>query len=202
MLQCIDPNLRVRWKIFVLVSLITSLLLLFSLFFLSPSEVGRRAESGEYIFLEFWVNEHGKILEGKPFNLFIDFPKYWLNEDSHVLEGFVNSEFIQLNSSLKLIYGSGTSLSGGIGGGTASDLFGVYSLPFKDKTANLEIKDLSGDGTVVVRVNEASISLNPGGKWKSTFKTIFKHEGGVVEVEKRITLINHGFVKPKLTSSD
>ncbi len=191
---------RVRWKIFVLVSLIALLLILLSLFFLFPSEVERRARSGEYIFLEFWVNEHGRVLEGEPFNLSIDFPRYWLNEDSHVLGGIVNPEFIQLNSSLKLIYGSGNSLSGDMGGGVASDLFGVYSLPFKDEVANLEIRDLSGDGTVTVRVNETDISLKPGGKWESTFKTIFRHEGGVIEVEKRITLKNHGFVKPELTS--
>jgi len=191
-----------RRKIAMSASLIITLtLIMLFLVFSPPStpygplEVEKRAKSQDYIFLEYWVNEDGKVIEGEPLALCIDFPTYWLSEDSRELRGIVEPESLQVNSSLKLICGFGESYSGDRGCGATSSLLGVYGLPFIDEFIDLEIGGLSGDGTVAVKVEGTDVSLKPGEEWESSSKTIFRWGGGVIEVERCVTLTNHGFVK-------
>ena len=186
-----------RRRIAALSSLILILTVVFLIFCFpsTPSEVKKKAMSYEFIFLEYWVNEDGRVIEGEPLKLTIDFPTYWLNEGSNELRGVVDPETLQVNSSLKLIYGFGISYSGDRGEGAMSFLYGVYSLPFVDRDNELEIVSLSGDGTVVINIGGTTVSLKAGEEWESSSKTIFRWGGGVIEVERRVTLTNHGFVK-------
>jgi hypothetical protein len=92
--------------------------------------------SAKCVFVDHHINTDGQLIEGNyQGGLNIDFPTYIFEETSKKLSGQFNFE---INKSLKLIYGDGRSLSGVVGSGAATGLYGIYDFPYKK--GNIEIK--------------------------------------------------------------
>lgn len=117
----------------------------------------------KYVFIDHHVHTHGESIEGECPTLYIDFPTYSFSEVEKTLS--VRTDF-KVDSSVKIIYGDGVSLSGDGGAGAATGLKAVYELPFEQR--GLEIVNVEPDGTAHLKYNGLSIILKSGEKWVNT----------------------------------
>jgi hypothetical protein len=147
------------------------------------------------LFVEHHVNTNGVLIEGYPSyrGREIDFAGYDFNETSRVLSGNVD---FKIDKSLKMIFGTGESLSGLAGGGEASGLCGIYEIPFERGT--FEITDVSFDGTIQVQYKDSLIVLKYGETWvniSSEIVTLNKN-GNVFKVNYITTdkIVNYGII--------
>lgn len=139
-------------------SILTAFLLLISV---SCSKDDHDPSLDSYLFLEQHTTVSGELISGpEPPLLQIDFPTYTFDETTGILDGVIN---FTTDDKLKMIYGSGTCLSGTAGGGCGTGLTGVYSVPFQRGT--FELLKLDEDGNVVFMYNNEVHDLKPGEEW-------------------------------------
>ena len=148
---------------------------------------------GRYLLLESWTYVRGEALEGGPRELMIDFPTYRLDEESGVL---VSYRPLSLNSSVKLIVGEGTSLSGDVGSGVSSQIVGIYNLP-ADLNDYVRIVSVSDDD-VVLRLAGEEVTLSPGESREQTWEYIETWAGGKMRIVKTIRVTNKGYVRVQI----
>jgi len=170
--------------------ILTSLFLALTVIVSSTFLLKHKAQGG-YIFLEVWLNSDGKVLEGEPMVLMIDFPTYSFSEEENLLSGLIDFE---VNSSLLMILGVGKSLSGDAGGGAASTLHGVYSLPY-EAGYGIVIKEVSKGGSIHLSVNGSDIILKPGQTWEKKREYNMEWQGGVLKIRDTLSIKNYGCVK-------
>jgi parallel beta-helix repeat protein len=141
----------------------------------------------KYLFIEKWRQWIVEVLEGD-FGLCIDFPTYYYDASTSELYPYGPSKIV-VNESLVGVYGSGTSLHviNGTGGGAASGLDGIYSLPFNDSYSGLTIVNITANGNANVRFGSMTRVLSPGEEWRTT-------ESQVRRSEETGALINETFV--------
>jgi hypothetical protein len=84
--------------------------------------------SDQYLFIEQFKFIYSEIIEGDTVQYInIDFPTYKFDEYSGTLSSnFINFE---IDRKLKAIIGTGEGLSGAAGGGSATGLLGIYTIP-------------------------------------------------------------------------
>lgn len=121
---------------------------------------GGNPSGEEYAFIDHHVYIDGTLINGTCPPLKIDLPTYRYDTESGSLEGLVRFD---INESLTVIYGKGTSLSGDLGSGNSSILFGGYRLPCS--FGNLTVNGFTGDGAVHLRYNNQTLVLLPGERW-------------------------------------
>ncbi|HPF52090.1 MAG TPA: hypothetical protein PK335_10980 [Draconibacterium sp.] len=115
----------------------------------------------QYLFLEQHTSVSGELVSGpEPPLLHIDFPTYTFDEETGELVGIVD---FSINKNLKMIYASGSSLSGTAGAGVATGLDGVYDIPFE--RGSFELLKLDDAGNVVFMYNDGVFNLKPGEEW-------------------------------------
>ncbi len=90
----------------------------------------------------------------------IDLPTYRFNAKTGILEGIVPFE---INESLMIIYGRGSSISGDLGGGSSSILRGAYGIPCSFDTFTIE--GFTENGSVYMKYNNDTLALKPGERW-------------------------------------
>ena len=138
------------------------LLSYFILFSCNKKEDIEIIESDNYIFIEQHSNDHGEHISGpQPPLLQIDFPTYSYDFKTKTLNGIIDFE---INSDLKLVYGSGTCLSGTAGSGCGTGLSGVYEIPYE--RGNFELLKVDTDGSVIVIYKDEVIDIQSGEEWK------------------------------------
>lgn len=124
---------------------------------------GEPEDAGSYLFVEHHIHTHGDLLSGpEPPLLQIDFPTYSFDVDSGILTGIV---IFDINSNLKIIFGSGSCLSGTAGGGCGTGLSGINAIPFQ--RGNFEILKMDDDGKIVFEYDDEVHALNAGEEWKT-----------------------------------
>lgn len=158
---------------------------------------GSAGLNNEYVFLEHHVNEYGELVEGNDYPyMCVDFPTYWFDEENRVLGIYAGMPVpFEINESLIMIVGDGSSISGAIGSGAGTGTDGVYSLPYKGY--DFEILSVSEEGTVEISYRNETIVLEAGEKWENIeFSTDQNDEPyAVVNITTTDTFTNYGFVK-------
>lgn len=115
-----------------------------------------------YVFVEHHIHTHGDLLSGpEPPLLQIDFPTYRFDADSGILDGIIDFD---IDGNLKIIFGSGSCLSGTAGGGCGTGLSGINTIPFQ--RGNFEILKMDTDGKIVFEYDNEVHALNAGEEWK------------------------------------
>jgi len=132
-------------------------------------------KNSNYVFIEQHKSIHGDLISGQePPLLQIDFPTYQFNNEIKSLNGVIDFD---IDSKLKVIYGSGSCLSGTAGNGCATGLTGIYEIPFMRN--NFELLKLEDDGTAIFIYDEEVHSLLAGEIWEeieTRFDTINNEE--------------------------
>jgi len=116
--------------------------------------------SDKYVFIDHHIHTHGELIEGEYPFMFIDFPTYSFDTETNTLSGMINFD---INKTLKVVYGSGSSLSGCVGSGAGTVLSGVYELPYENN--GFRIVKIEPDGTAHIEYNDLSIILKGGEEW-------------------------------------
>jgi len=174
-----------------------------------PGENGENKTPGEdnekftdqdsYIFLEIWCHKDGKIIEEKENMVrsfvFIDFATYLFNEETGVLR----TGYFEMPDNFKVAVGVGHSLGGDAGGGVASTIWWVSSIPSEDVGgSNLSITNLDANGSVSLTYRGENIILRSGEEWENVTTGIEEvslelSEDYLMEYETTVTIKNYGF---------
>ncbi|AKB85217.1 hypothetical protein [Methanococcoides methylutens] len=150
------------------------------------------------LFLDHHINSHGEFIEGDTWPMLaIDFPTYYFDEENQALHITAPREPFEVNSSLMMIAGDGSSLSGVIGMGAGTMTYAAYSLPHE--VNSYEVISISKEGTVVISYNDEEIVIEAGEKWENIENTTEESEEGQpyakVNITTTDTFINYGFLE-------
>lgn len=156
------------------------------------------AGSEKILFLDHHINSHGEFIEGDTWPMLaIDFPTYYFDEEDRDLHIVTPLESFKVNSSLVMVAGDGSSLSGVIGMGAGTMSYAAYSLPFE--LNSYEVVSISEEGVAVIFYHDETIVLEPGEKWESIENSIEESEEGQpyakVNITTTDTFINYGFIE-------
>jgi hypothetical protein len=151
-----------------------------------------------YVFIDHHLFRTGEAV-GEPCGsgLMIDFPMYSFDRSTGELRG-AGTEEVAVNDSLKLVYGSGVSLGGALGGGTSTYLTGVYALPFTK--GEVTVVQVTEDGTATLVNGNGTITLAPGGTWTNesvvTETREFPGSSGIctIRITTKETIFNAGIL--------
>ena len=151
--------------------------------------------SDKCVFIDHHININGELIEGNyQGGLNIDFPTYNFDKKSKILHGEFDFE---INKSLLIIYGNGRSLSGIIGAGAATGLYGIYDLPYV--RGKFEIKKIEPDGTVYIQYNNLLIVLKSNEEWENvSFEIDVQDYGEGIAKANIITtdkIVNYGIIE-------
>lgn len=176
----------------IFLTLITSLLFLVGC---EKDEENWIINSDKYVFVDHHVSRHGETIEGNYVGgLHIDFPTYSYDESSKTLGGIIDFE---INKSLKVIYGDGTSISGVIGSGIAAGLTGIYDIPYAN--GRFEIQQIEPNGTVHIQYMDSIIVLKSNEEWVNVTTEIITQDYGEEIARANITTIdrfvNYGIIE-------
>jgi hypothetical protein len=151
--------------------------------------------SDDYIFIEQLSVTHGEHISGpeRPL-LTIDFPTYSFDSDTRTLKGIIDFE---INNDLKLIYGSGTCLSGTAGEGCGTGLSAIYTIPYE--RGSFELLKTETDGNIIALFENEVINLAAGEEW--VFETVSRDttevdgQISISEITRNDRITNFGFLK-------
>ncbi|MEL4304504.1 hypothetical protein [Methanococcoides sp. LMO-2] len=167
---------------------------------ISDDDVTEEETSGSenILFLDHHINSHGEFIEGDTWPMLaIDFPTYYFDEEDQALHITAPREPFEVNGSLVMIAGDGSSLSGVIGMGAGTMTYAAYSLPHK--VNSYEVVSISEEGTVVISYNDEEIVIEAGQKWENIENTIEESEEGQpyakVNITTTDTFTNYGFLE-------
>lgn len=161
----------------------------------------------EYLFVEFFRNQSGRVLEGNldsPIGLLWCCPTYVFEKSTGKLLGNLN--FFDVNKDLKVIYGSNSTSNHVMGSSHGSTLWGFYNLPTEDNrliSTNLIIDYLADSdmvyfsmdsiAPVMLKVNERKDFIMS----VDTLRFLDNVGGGeiVVEITETWSIVNNGILK-------
>lgn len=158
-------------------------------------------ESDNYIFIEQHTATHGEHISGSlPPLIMIDFPTYNYDTETKILTGIIDFE---INKNLKLVYGSGTCLSGTAGGGCGTGLSAVYAIPYE--RGNFELLKTDADGSIIAIYKDEVVNIAVGEEWiletirKDTME--FDGQTSITEITNTERITNFGILsKSDITS--
>ncbi len=154
-----------------------------------------------YVFVEQFTTHSGVLLSGpEPPSLQIDFPMYQYNEGTKTLSGQMDFD---ITDDLKLIFGSGTCLSGTAGGGCASGLTGIYEIPFEQGL--FKINKVENDGSIIGDYNGNEYTLAAGEEYSYSYsyQDTVDVDGlsSISEITSTLTISNFGFIEKENIST-
>jgi hypothetical protein len=152
-------------------------------------------ESDYFLFIEQHTEISGELVSGpQPPLLQIDFPTYHFNSETEILNGVISFD---INNDLKLIYGSGTCLSGTAGAGCGTGLSGIYQIPYKQQ--NFEVLKLEDNGNVIFIYKDEVFNLAPGDEWNSEISRLdsinINGELSISKITETDRISNYGLLK-------
>ncbi len=179
--------------------LILTVITAFTLFLVFSCEKNQEEDwiisSDKCVFVDHHINTNGELIEGNyQGGLNIDFPTYKFDKTTKILNGEFDFE---INKSLKIIYGNGRSLSGVVGAGSATGLFGVYDIPYAK--GKFEITQIDFDGTVHIQYKDSLIVLKSNEEWVNVTSEIDTQDYGegiakanIITTDK---VVNYGIIE-------
>ena len=157
---------------------------IFTGWFISPDK---------YVFIDHHIHTHGELIEENYRGPMIDSPTYNFDEETRTLKGIITFD---VNDTLRVVYGSGSSLTGAAGGGKDTMLYGVYELPYDHHEFRILYIDF--DGTAYLLYKNVSIPLKSGEEWVNiTSRTDIQQFGDQQGVANLITtdrITNYGIM--------
>lgn len=160
----------------------------------------------QYVFIDRHVSQSGEVINGScTGGLMIDFPTYSFNRDTKELSG-ISTHSLEVNNTLKIIYGDGMSLGGDLGGGAATGLIPVYALPFEE--GSVIIRGVSPDGLAILAAGNETIALPAGETWTNTSVTTGSDPFAgsdstcTIRITRTETIYNAGIVDKSLIRKD
>jgi hypothetical protein len=152
----------------------------------------------KYVFIDRHVSSDGEAVNGTcGGGMMIDFPLYSFDRETRELSGMGTSE-IEVNDSLKIVYGDGVSIGGALGGGASTYLTPVYTLPFSK--GEVRITGVNPDGLVTLVAGNETIVLPANETWsRVTITTDTREFPGsegacMVTVTTKKTIYNAGIL--------
>jgi hypothetical protein len=160
-----DPFLQVNKRKGGFCLILPALALFFMLIVISGCIQSQKTPAGmpastEYAFIDHQTYADGRLINGSYPDIMIDVPTYRFDTAKGNLAGIVPFE---INESLMIVYGKGTSISGSLGTGSSSILRGGYGLPCSFDA--LTIEGFTVDGSVHMKYNNETLVLEPGERW-------------------------------------
>ncbi len=122
----------------------------------------------QYVFLEQHHFTQSEVLEGNSSHLFIDFPMYSFDSSTGILTDY--GENVEMNKSIQMIIGIGSSASGDAISGEATTLLGIQEIP--GNHYDFIITNLEANGTVYFSYRDSLMVLLPNEEWLSTSSEI------------------------------
>jgi hypothetical protein len=158
---------------------------------------GWELPAGQVLFINRHVRVEGTCIEGdcQPGPM-IDFPTYRFDPETGILESWFA---LNLGDDLKVLYGNGTSLRGLAGGGAATGLTEVASLPAE--VEGLRIVQVDRDGTAYLEHGDELLVLAPGQEWTTTTQEVQEQEDGKVRLTSTEQIVNYGILDRAQISS-
>ena len=151
---------------------------------------GWELSADKYVFIDHHVHIEGVCVEGEcePGPM-IDFPTYTFNAEM----GTLNSLFlVEVNDTLKVVYGNGMSLGGAAGGGAGTMLTEVYTVPIEIE--GLRIVQVDRDGRAYLEYEGELLVLAPGQTWTSTTEKVREQGAGKANLTTNDQIINYGIL--------
>lgn len=147
----------------------------------------------QYVFLEQHHFTQSELLEGSRPHLFFDFPTYSFDSSTGILTDY--GEDVEMNKSIQIILGTGSSASGDVLSGEATRLLGIQKIP--SNNSDFIITHLEANGTVYFSYNDSVMVLLPNEEWLSTSSEIkeeidFNGEIGIVKYTYTNRITNWG----------
>lgn len=122
--------------------------------------------SDKYVFIDHHVSRSGDALNGScGGGMMIDFPTYAFDKSTGGLSG-IGTRRLEVNDSLRIVFGDGISLGGELGGGASTYLTPVYTLPFEKN--GIIIREVTPGGSATILAANETLSLPAGGSWTNT----------------------------------
>lgn len=146
-----------------------------------------------FVFIEHRQEEDGRVLQGEyPPGPMIDFPTYMFDPNRGTLAAQEIS--FAIDDTLKVVFGKSTALRGVAGGGMASRLTGVFTLPYRDE--DLVLRGVDENGNAHIQFRNEQIVIESGNEWKHSVTrrdTIGTSRGqSIAEFTKTTRIINYG----------
>jgi hypothetical protein len=162
--------------------------------------------SDKYVFIDHHVSLNGEPMSGScGGGMMIDFPMYSFSHETKELSG-MSARDLEVNESLKIVFGDGVSLGGALGGGASTYLTPVYAVPFEK--SGVIIRGVTPDGLAVMAAANETIVLPAGETWTNVkIKTDTRGFPGsdgpcTVRITRTETLYNAGTVDKSLIRKD
>ncbi len=122
----------------------------------------------QYVFLEQHHFTQSELLEGNSSHLFIDFPTYSFDSSTGILTDF--GEDVEMNKSVQIILGIGSSASGDAMSGEATALLGIKDI--SGYHTDFNITNIEANGTVHFSYRDSVMVLLPNEEWLRTSSEI------------------------------
>lgn len=122
----------------------------------------------QYVFLEQHHFTQSELLEGNSSHIFIDFPTYSFDSSTGILTDYGDN--VEMNKSLQIILGTGSSARGDAMSGEATVLLGIEEI--SGYHTDFIITKLDPNGTVYFSYKDSVMMLLPNEEWLSTSSEI------------------------------
>ena len=122
----------------------------------------------QYVFLEQHHFTQSEVLEGNSSHMFIDFPTYSFDSSTGILTDYGDN--VEMNKSLQIILGTGSSASGDALSGEGTMLLGIEDI--SRYHTDFIITNLDANGTVYFSYRDSVMVLLPNEEWLSTSSEI------------------------------
>ncbi len=122
----------------------------------------------QYVFLEQHHFTKSELLEGNSSHTFFDFPTYSFDSSTGILTDY--GDKVEMNKSLQLILGLGSSASGDALSGEGTILLGIDDI--SRYHTDFIITNLEANGTVYFSYRDSVMVLLPNEEWLSTSSEI------------------------------
>ena len=146
--------------------------------------------AGQVLFIDRHVHVDGTCVEGECLpGPMIDFPTYSFDPETGTLDSRL---VLEVSDDLKVLYGNGMSLGGIAGGGAATGLTGVYTVPAEIE--GLSIVQVDRDGTAYLEHGGALLVLAPAETWTNTTEEVREQGTGKARLITTDTIVNYGIL--------
>jgi hypothetical protein len=162
---------------------------------IEPISTANQTESKDenccFLLIEEWHSIEGSLLSGNSSEvpiILIDFPTYNINEASKKIRVPYRQERLENLSNTKIIFASGESRGGVIGGGISSHLIPIEDFPVHINRGAYSIDIISNERVLINNNTE----IPPGDQYSYDSNSTINYGSAVVSIHSRTTIRNYG----------